>query len=100
MRFKNCKHKNLKLEADFTDPIWCVDCHWNFEVDDFPISEVLVEEINEWAVKYVEIYDMVDSRKQDAAAIKREHNNMGRTMTERLQKELDDRTIIFSPIDL
>lgn len=42
MFWKNCAHNTYKLEADFgADPIWFAKCSYNFDLDDFPLSEGL-----------------------------------------------------------
>ena len=49
MSWEKCKHDNYKIEADFSaDPIWCVRCSWNFDLDDFPLSEGLKKELIRW----------------------------------------------------
>jgi hypothetical protein len=103
MRFENCKHKNLRVEADFTDPIWCSDCDKNFELEEFPISKELIDELNSWALEYPEIYDLTENNSKDIEIIKREHNSRGIHLKEKLQQELintDVSSVTFRSIRL
>ncbi|MDF2053279.1 hypothetical protein Q8G31_29310 [Priestia megaterium] len=46
---EKCKHNTYKLEADFSaDPIWCNDCGKNLDLEEFPLSENLKGELEEW----------------------------------------------------
>ncbi|MFD0048385.1 hypothetical protein ACFVHQ_03430 [Actinomycetes bacterium NPDC127524] len=103
MRFKNCKHKNLRVEADFTDPIWCSDCDMNFELEEFPISKELIDELNSWALEYPDIYDLAENNSKDIEIIKLEHNSRGMNLKEKLQQELINTvvsSVTFRPIRL
>ncbi|MED1204103.1 hypothetical protein [Heyndrickxia acidicola] len=94
MRFKNCKHKNLRVEADFADPIWCSDCDTNFELEEFPISNELVKELSSWALEYPEIFELAESEYEDIEIIKGEHNFRGKILKEKLQQELINTDIL------
>lgn len=53
---KKCGHSKFKLEADFGgDPIWCNTCSENLDIDDFPISEELKDELFDWMIQYKKI---------------------------------------------
>ncbi|WP_352231216.1 hypothetical protein [Peribacillus sp. SI8-4] len=79
-----CEHPSLKVEADFSaDPIWCNVCGFNLDMDDFPLSEELKEELFNWVQNYKEI--PID-----------EHNKMGTDLTAKVKEELGrDYPIIF-----
>jgi hypothetical protein len=71
-----CKHPSLKIEADFSaDPIWCNLCSYNLDIDDFPLSEALKEELFNWVRNYKEI--PMD-----------EHNKIGIALTEKVKGEM------------
>lgn len=42
----NCEFTNsFKLEAD---PIWCNVCGWNLNIDDFPLTDNLKNDLYQW----------------------------------------------------
>ncbi|MGX9134357.1 hypothetical protein ACWV26_08250 [Rummeliibacillus sp. JY-2-4R] len=80
-----CEYTNsLKLEADYcADPIWCNNCGWNLDIDDFPLSDELQEELFQWTLQYKKMP-------------KDKHNKMGLNLTEKVKTELgSDFTIVF-----
>ncbi|MFP3125632.1 hypothetical protein OH784_23390 [Ectobacillus funiculus] len=86
-----------KLEADFSaDPIWCAECSYNFDLDDFPVSEGLKKELIRWAVAFQEVVDLYGSApRQDAV---KAHNDWGRLLTAQVKSELGDGyKVIFHP---
>lgn len=83
----NCEFTNsFKLEADFSaDPIWCNVCGYNLDIDDFPLTEDLQDELYLWTEQY---------KKTPA----KEHNAIGQKLTERVKKELgSEYKIVFIP---
>lgn len=83
----NCEFtKNFKLEADFSaDPIWCNVCGCNFDIDEFPLTEDLKDELYKWTEQYKK------------TSVK-EHNAIGQKLTEKVQKELgSEYKIVFIP---
>jgi len=40
------------------DPFWCNDCGENLEIDEFPISDKLQEELLEWVSEYGKWIDL------------------------------------------
>ncbi|MFY0760910.1 hypothetical protein AB1K32_18840 [Metabacillus dongyingensis] len=85
----NCNCKNsivFKIEADYNaDPIWCNKCGFNLDIDDFPISEEIKEELFNWLKKY----KLIPAE---------EHNKLGRYLTEKTRRELGPKyEIIFKP---
>ncbi|MDM5215184.1 hypothetical protein QUF94_28175 [Peribacillus sp. NJ4] len=74
----------MKVEADFSaDPIWCNVCGFNLDIDDFPLSEELKEELFNWVQNYKEI--PID-----------EHNKIGIDLTAKVKGEIGrDYPIIF-----
>ena len=81
----NCEYTNsLKLEADYAaDPIWCNSCGCNLDIDDFPLSDELQEELFQWTLQYKKMP-------------KDKHNRMGQSLTEKVKEELgSDFTIVF-----
>ncbi|PLT28183.1 hypothetical protein [Peribacillus deserti] len=83
----SCKITNsLKIEADFVaDAIWCNQCGENLDIEDFPITENLKVELNQWTGLYKKI------------SIK-EHNSRGEHLTEKVKEELGpEYKIVFIP---
>ncbi|MGG5253604.1 hypothetical protein ACQYAD_08915 [Neobacillus sp. SM06] len=84
----NCKSASfsLKIEADYVaDPIWCNECGYNLDIEDFPLSGKLKEEFSNWLEKY----DLIPAE---------EHNKIGRYLLEKTKRELgSEDKIIFKP---
>ena len=80
----NCKHNSLKIKADFcADPIWCKECNFNLDLDDFLISKNLKEELTIWVLDYKKIPI-------------NEHNKRGLALTKKVESEIgNDYPIIF-----
>lgn len=97
---RKCKHTAYKLEADFSfDPIWCNDCGWNLDVEDFPLSDQRQEELSQWIVEYGEWIDFeTDSLKENGLTLEKQHNEKGMKLFNEVKKELgEEYTIIFVP---
>ncbi|WP_409299395.1 hypothetical protein V1498_20480 [Peribacillus sp. SCS-26] len=79
---------SIKVEADYdAEPLWCHTCGWNLDIDEFPLSETIKDELFEWQQHYGVI------------PIK-EHNVIGLNLTEKVKEELgSDYTVVFIPID-
>lgn len=72
----NCKHSSLKMEADFSaDPLWCSECGYNLDIDDFSISDELKKELINWVLAYKQVS-------------MEEHNKIGGLLAERVKEEL------------
>jgi len=83
----NCKFTNsFKLEADFAaDPIWCNICGWNLDIDEFPLTDNLKDELYQWTKQYKKIPI-------------NEHNAIGKNLTGKVKEELgSDYRIVFIP---
>jgi len=83
----NCQFtSSLKLEADFVaDPIWCNVCGWNLDIDDFPLTVNLKNDLYQWTEQYKKISI-------------NEHNVNGQNLTEKVKEELgSEYRIIFKP---
>ncbi|MBU8691238.1 hypothetical protein KM918_28580 [Priestia megaterium] len=95
-----CKHSVYKLEADFhADPIWCYDCGENLEIDHFPLSQDLQEELEEWTDNYGDWIDFnTDSLKENGLDMEKKHNVKGLQLFKQVKKQLGkDYSIIFVP---
>lgn len=82
-----CEFTNsFKIEADFVaDPIWCNQCGWNLDIEDFPITDNLKAELDQWTGLYKKISI-------------NEHNSIGQLLTEKVKEELGtEYTIVFIP---
>jgi hypothetical protein len=82
-----CEFTNsFKIEADFVaDPIWCNQCGWNLDIEDFPLTESLKAELNQWTGLY----------KKSSI---NEHNSIGEQLTEKVKGELGTGySILFIP---
>ena len=83
----NCEFTNsFKIEADFAaDPIWCNICGWNLDIDEFPLTDNLKDELYQWTKQYKKIPI-------------NEHNVIGKNLTEKVKEELkSDYRIVFIP---
>ncbi|CAM3983855.1 hypothetical protein [Mesobacillus zeae] len=57
--FNRCEHTSFKMEGDFcADPFWCRDCGENLDLEDFPFSRELHEELDSWSSAYGQWMDM------------------------------------------
>jgi hypothetical protein len=80
-----CEFTNsLKIEADFGgDPIWCNQCGWNLDIEDFPLTDDLKVELDQWNSLYKKISI-------------NEHNSIGEHLTEKVKEELgNEYTIVL-----
>ncbi|MES1041076.1 hypothetical protein FOA20_16620 [Peribacillus simplex] len=98
-----CEQKEtneLKVEGDVgADPIWCNQCGCNLDIEDFPISNKLIRELNEWAKMYGEWIDWDEDKwLPNGNELEEEHNKQGLNLTEKIKKELEGKyKIKFSP---
>lgn len=99
--WEKCNHDNYKIEADFSaDPIWCAKCSWNFDLDDFPLSEGLKKELIRWVLAFEKVVDLHGDCLKDTAFYQRvkNHNDWGEILTARVREELGDGyPIVFKP---
>lgn len=82
-----CEYTNsFKIESDFVaDATWCNQCGWNIDIEDFPLSEDLKAELDQWTGQYKKISV-------------NEHNLMGERLTEKVKKELGtEYKVVFIP---
>ena len=97
---ENMKIYELKLEADVdTDPVWCNLCGSNLDLDELPISLELKEELQNWTIEHGEWIDWANDRiREKGVELETEHNQLGQTLSAKIQKELGDTyTVSFSP---
>jgi len=97
----HCSHRRAyKVEADFADPIWCADCNWNLDIDDFSISDELREEFDQWVEQYQKkIRLQKKCSSPNLLQFVSEHNEIGRRLAERLEQELGGNvSVTFVPI--
>lgn len=83
----NCEFTNVfKIEVDFdADPIWCSVCGWNLDLDDFPLSDDLKDDLFLWTKQYKKIPE-------------NKHDEIGQSLSERVKKELgSEYKIAFIP---
>jgi len=96
-----CKFTNsFKLEADFSaDPIWCNVCGWNLDIEEFPISDKIQEELFEWVNEYSKWIDLeTDSLKENGLKLQENHNKKGLQLFQEVRKQLEQQyQIIFVP---
>ncbi|WP_089972996.1 hypothetical protein [Lihuaxuella thermophila] len=94
----------IKIEAEScADPVWCAVCGSNLDLDEFPLSKELTDELWQWNLQYhhwlVEI-DYEDIKKMDAKWVT-QHNEWGLILAEKVQNELGSPfRVTFSPIHL
>jgi hypothetical protein len=87
MFFRNkCNHTKYKLEADFTDPVWCANCGWNFDIEDLDISSELKNELTHWIMKYIKIKNPHDTQIEKDLLL--HFNNWGEKLQIKLELEL------------
>ncbi|WP_251028986.1 hypothetical protein [Bacillus sp. ISL-40] len=56
---RNCKHTSYKFEADFVaDSIWCNDCGENLDIEEFPLTDELREQLMDWVSEYGKWIDL------------------------------------------
>lgn len=89
----NCEDlKRIKVEADIgADPIWCAVCHYNVELDVFPISDSLKQDFHDWVSRFGEWLDWeTDTLTTDGKVKEKQHNSEGEFLTKRLKQELGE----------
>jgi hypothetical protein len=95
---RKCKHTSYKFEADFmADPIWCKNCGENLDIEEFPISDKLQEELMEWVSEYGEWIDLEsDSLKENGLKLEESHNEKGLQLFQEVKKQLGEKyPIVF-----
>lgn len=98
-----CEQKetfDLKMEADVgADPIWCVECGCNLDLEDTPLSNDLKKELIDWASMYGKWIDWdLDKIISNGIQMEEEHNRQGVILTEQTKQELGGKyRITFSP---
>lgn len=98
-----CEQKetiNLKIEGDVgADPIWCVECGCNLDLEDTPISYGLKMELVDWVTKYGKWIDWnSDEIISKGIEMEEEHNRQGEDLTKQVKQELGGKyRITFSP---
>ncbi|KMK76614.1 hypothetical protein AB990_09635 [Alkalihalobacillus pseudalcaliphilus] len=90
----------IKVEGDVgADPIWCQHCGCNLELDDFPVSSALKQQLAHWGMEYGEWIDwQKDVLLPNGIRLEEQHNQAGFKLTEKIKSELQaDFHVIFSP---
>ncbi|NBI28154.1 hypothetical protein [Chengkuizengella marina] len=89
----------LKLEADFADPLWCAKCDQNLDLEDLPISPQLMKEIEDWSIRYGEWIDLdTDTLVDRGIELEDKHNKESLKIYEKLKNELGVKyELIYSP---
>lgn len=101
----HCEHcnkplKELIIECDFgADPIWCGHCLANLELDEMPLSEVLLTELTTWMCAFGEWIDIEnDSFIEGTEHLAEAHDKQGVLLAQKVAAELGTGvTIKFSP---
>ncbi|MBA4536816.1 hypothetical protein H1Z61_06560 [Bacillus aquiflavi] len=97
----NCKQlKSIKLEADIgAEPIWCLECGYNLDLDGLRITDDLLREIEHWSSIYGEWIDWdSDTLKPNASELEYKHNSIGENLANKLAAQLNGKyKIKFSP---
>ena len=89
-----CKIKtnSLRIEADLVpDSTWCDDCDCNIDMEELPLSEILINNLYSWTYEYGKWRDK-DTEKlvENSFGILKQYNNRGLELTERVRQELGD----------
>ncbi|WP_449537626.1 hypothetical protein [Ferdinandcohnia sp. Marseille-Q9671] len=96
-----CKEdtRDLKIEGDFSaDPIWCAKCSCNIELEDFPISDEVKRELEQWAKDFGTWLDLAsDTIVKGGDILEKKHNQKGELLTKKVQEQLPTNNITFSP---
>ncbi|ETT82305.1 hypothetical protein MKZ08_06430 [Viridibacillus sp. FSL R5-0477] len=89
----------LIVEADYADPIWCGECRFNLDLDDFNLPKDLLNKLSNWSEDYGDWIDWeTDKRFSNANTLISQHNIVGLKLTEKIRVELGENyTITFSP---
>ncbi|MBS2968135.1 hypothetical protein J9317_05115 [Metabacillus sp. KIGAM252] len=91
------------MEADFSaDPIWCSKCEENLDIDNFPLSEELKEELAEWIGDYGEWIDMEkDTLMPGGLELEGKHDERGLELFNKVKASLGEGfPIVFVPSPL
>ncbi|MBM7603713.1 transcription elongation factor Elf1 [Metabacillus crassostreae] len=94
------KVHEFKVEADIgADPIWCNQCGYNLDIEDFKISKNLEEKLMDWISQYGKWIDWsTDTLMPNATEMEAIHNANGEKLTQELATELSiEGEVVFSP---
>ncbi|WP_033827006.1 hypothetical protein [Bacillus andreraoultii] len=98
----NCKElTQIKIEADVgADPLWCFDCGYNLEMDEFMLSDSLKEQLWAWIDDYGSWINWEsDSFIEKGEKIVKEYNKFGLKLTAKVKKELKGKyEVVISPV--
>ena len=97
---QSCTHDSYKMEADYSaDPIWCKNCGMNLDIEDFPLSKELEEQLTQWVLSYGNWIDLdTDRLKENGVKLEKEHNESGMQLFEKVKQELGENyPIAFIP---
>ncbi|WP_077624291.1 hypothetical protein [Sediminibacillus massiliensis] len=92
--------KDIKVEGDVgADPIWCVRCGCNLDIEAIKISNRLIEELTDWGGLYGQWIDWdQDKLFSDGILMEDEFNQKGAALASRLKREVgEDYQIRFIP---
>ena len=82
----------LRVEADFTDPIWCDKCNCNIDIDELNISDGLKRQLWDWVKAWGDTVllceDNIISSKERRERM-RVNNRVGEALTERIKEGLE-----------
>ncbi|SHE37678.1 hypothetical protein SAMN05444392_101229 [Seinonella peptonophila] len=98
-----CCGRKIKIEAAFaSEPIWCSVCKSNIPIDDIPIKQELIQELQEWNRAFsVWLVDYKFKSTEEYFELETRHNQWGNELTERIKKELGHAFfIVFAPSNL
>ncbi|MBT2722622.1 hypothetical protein [Bacillus sp. ISL-46] len=97
---RNCKHTSYKFEADFVaDPIWCNDCGENLDIEEFPLTDELREQLMDWVSEYGKWIDLeTDLLEENGLQLVENHNEKGLQLLQEMKKQLGEQyPIVFVP---
>ncbi|MBU7592363.1 hypothetical protein [Metabacillus halosaccharovorans] len=97
---ENMDTEKLKIEGDVdTDPVWCIDCGCNIDIEVVPISDDLKDELLKWAMMYGKWIDWSkDKLLTNSIELEDNHNKLGCQLTEKVKKELGTKyKVEFAP---
>ncbi|WP_077303086.1 hypothetical protein [Virgibacillus pantothenticus] len=87
---KRGETRELIIEADIgADPAWCKHCRCNLDIEDLPISQGLMDELEAWSAQYGKWIDWEKEQLLPHAAQQEfAYNEGGYTLLHKLQAEL------------
>jgi hypothetical protein len=92
----SCEQKeilDINIEDDVAaDPLWCIHCGCNLDIEAMPISNKVKRELIKWASEYGSWIDWdLDEILPRGIDMETEHNRQGEILFERLKQELGGR---------